>query len=255
MDDSSFNPFQSIDKKRFPKDTEDQRRAARALASKPAVVSAPEAGSDESAPEDEAESFSRAMHGVTPMHSSSGRVVTQKPVPAAVNLAQATDAALQEDAQVKSQLLDLVTGKIEFSLEHTDEYIRGQVIGLDSKTFNRLKTGWYPPEAHLDLHGKNAAQAYEAFIEFLRESYLQGRRCLLLIPGKGNNSPEGYGVLRERLKVWLTRDPCKRVVLAFCTAQPRHGGAGALYVLLRKRKGEGKIRWDRTPVDPHDFVL
>jgi DNA-nicking Smr family endonuclease len=52
-------------------------------------------------------------------------------------------------------------------------------------------------------------------------------------------------VLKEELKTWLTRDPLKRVVLAFVTALPRHGGAGALYVLLRKyKKIKGKVRWE-----------
>ncbi len=52
-------------------------------------------------------------------------------------------------------------------------------------------------------------------------------------------------MLKEELKTWLTRDPLKRVVLAFVTALPRHGGAGALYVLLRKyKKIKGKVRWE-----------
>ena len=52
--------------------------------------------------------------------------------------------------------------------------------------------------------------------------------------------------LEEELKAWLTRDPLKRVVLAFATALPRHGGAGALYVLLRKfKKSKGKVRFER----------
>jgi DNA-nicking Smr family endonuclease len=58
------------------------------------------------------------------------------------------------------------------------------------------------------------------------------------------------GILRQGVQSWLTRDPVKRIVLAFCTAQPRHGGAGALYVLLRKhKKGQGKIFWDKLFFD------
>ena len=63
---------------------------------------------------------------------------------------------------------------------------------------------------------------------------------------RGANSPGGVPVLKEELKSWLTRDPLKRVVLAFTTAQPRHGGAGALYVLLRKfKKTKGKVRFEK----------
>ena len=58
-------------------------------------------------------------------------------------------------------------------------------------------------------------------------------------------------MLRFRVQQWLTQDPFKRVVLAFCTAKQEDGGAGAFYVLIRRRKKSyGKIRWDVMPSDP-----
>ena len=60
---------------------------------------------------------------------------------------------------------------------------------------------------------------------------------------------EGMGVLREKLQSWLTQDPFKRVVLAFCTAQPHDGGPGSVYVLLRKYRKKGRIYWERMPAD------
>jgi DNA-nicking Smr family endonuclease len=72
---------------------------------------------------------------------------------------------------------------------------------------------------------------------------------VLLIPGRGRNSPNGVAVLRDCIRVWLTREPFKRVVLAFCTAETADGGPGSLYVLLRKYKKRGKIYWNRAPVD------
>ena len=100
-----------------------------------------------------------------------------------------------------------------------------------------------------------ATEAYAALTTFIKMSYNKGKRTVLLIPGRGKNSPEGYSVLRDSLERWLTRNPFKRVVLAFCTAQPKDGGAGALYVLLRKyKKSRGKIQWDRTPSDPDLFL-
>lgn len=275
MDDAPHNPFLSIDKKRFPKSKDEKKSAPQTGASQRPAAS-PRPGQTSGAPtgkatgkvsgkgqapapvmpdprpvEDE-ELFASAMSGVKPIGGSAGRTGEAVPAPAPLKPA-AEQRNEEEELQVHSQLLDLVSGKIEFSLEHTEEYIKGCVVGLDAKTFSRLKTGWYPPEAHLDLHGQSAAQAADALLAFMRDSYLNNRRCVLLIPGRGKNSPEGYGVLRERIQAWLTRDPCKRVVLAFCTAQPRHGGAGALYVLLRKRKGEGKIRWDRIAVEPENL--
>ncbi len=57
-------------------------------------------------------------------------------------------------------------------------------------------------------------------------------------------------MLRQELTAWLTKAPLKRVVLAFTTAQPRHGGSGAVYLLLRQaRKDRGKIAWEDVFVD------
>ena len=121
--------------------------------------------------------------------------------------------------------------------------------GLDPMILGKMRAGQYSPEGHLDMHGMVAEEAYEALVSFLRASYNKGKRTVLLIPGRGKNSPEGYAVLRERVQEWLTHDPFKRVVLAFCTAQPKDGGAGALYVLLRKyKKNRGKIQWRRNDV-------
>jgi DNA-nicking Smr family endonuclease len=114
--------------------------------------------------------------------------------------------------------------------------MHGFVRGLDSKIFQQLKAGRLSVEGHLDLHGQNADQALDALLFFMRKSYLAGRRAVIVVPGRGRNSPGGLSILRQELQSWLTREPLKRIVLAFCTAQPKDGGAGALYVLLRKQK-------------------
>lgn len=243
------NPFSKLDKKRFP---EKRGKTPQPLA-REAVESRPDAGW-EPTPED---LFLRAMQGVAPLDSSQGgvqgRQVSPAPPASRGAASPAGDQGRDEDAQVASSLADLVSGKVEFSLDFTDEYIQGHVLGLDTKTVVRLKAGFYSPERHLDMHGFNTEQAFFTLVRFIKENYLQGRRCLLVIPGRGRNSPEGLGVLREKVQAWLTRDPLKRVVLAFCTALPKHGGAGALYVLLRKNKGKGKINWERLPIDLPDL--
>lgn len=152
--------------------------------------------------------------------------------------------------QGRKYLQDLVKGKVEFEIEYTDEFLHGNIKGLDPKIFKRLKAGEFSPEAHLDLHGLTLEDAYYNLMLFMKENYLKGKRCLLLIPGRGKNSPQGTSILRSNLQSWLTRDPLKRIVLAFSTAQPRHGGAGALYVLLRKfKKNQGKIKWEKFLLD------
>jgi|GEM_PF-182848 len=198
---------------------------------------------EQTPPPDEDNLFSKAMSGVRTL-AGKGREVPPETAP--------REAAAPA---VGHPLQDFMDGAVEFALEFTDEYLEGHVVGLDALTVGKLRAGQYSPEGHLDLHGMNALQAYEAMVGFMRAAYHKGQRTVLLIPGRGRNSPDGMGVLREKVQAWLTHDPFKRVVLAFCTAQPAHGGAGALYVLLRKyKKSRGKIQWDRTPTDADLFL-
>lgn len=115
-------------------------------------------------------------------------------------------------------------GKIEFALAATDEYIEGHVLGLDLITVGKLQAGRYSPEAHLDLHGLNAVQAFQTLVGFIKGAYLKGQRTLLVVPGRGRNSPHGMPILRTKVQEWLTQEPFRRVVLAFCTARPADGG-------------------------------
>ena len=193
------------------------------------------------APED---AFLAAMRDVTPLDGK-GRDRPARPEPG-----PAPPPPENPDDYVRRRLEQLVQGELHFDCSLTDEFSAGQVRGLDPRIFNKLKAGAYSVEAHLDLHGLTLEPAWQEVTDFIRRQYTQGRRCLLLVTGRGLNSPDGRGVLRGQVQSWLTRDPLRRVVLAFVTAQPRHGGAGALYVLLRKfKKTGGKVRWDRMPPD------
>ncbi|MFV0347378.1 MAG: Smr/MutS family protein [Halodesulfovibrio sp.] len=193
----------------------------------------------------EEDTFLQAMEGVSGI-TSRGRDIRKRPEPVRKG---------QGAAHAAQALQDLLDGTIEFQLEYSEEFIQGHVTGFDPMVLGKLRSGQYSPEGHLDLHGMVAQEAYDAMVAFMRMAYTKGMRTVLLIPGRGRNSPEGFGVLREKVQHWLTRDPFKRVVLAFCTAQPRDGGAGAVYVMLRKlKKSHGKIQWERTPSDPDLFV-
>ena len=159
----------------------------------------------------------------------------------------AEPSAVPEPQQPSFQAM--LENTLEFALHFSEEYAEGHVVGLESLILLKLRAGQYRPEAHLDLHGLNARQAFDALAAFIRRSWHRGMRTLLLIPGRGKNSPDGVALLRERVQTWLSREPLKRVVLAFCTARPVDGGPGSLYVLLRKYKKKGKIHWERCPVD------
>lgn len=187
---------------------------------------------------EDAASFASAMQGVKPVDDSRGRALTP-PAPA---------APIRHKSVERDYLTEFTEGKYEFALECTEEFFEGHVMGLDPLVVSKLRAGNYSPEAHIDLHGLNAEQAYTALLDFVRASYNQGRRNIIVVTGRGKNSPGGLSILRQNMQDWLTKDPFKRAVLAFCTAQPKDGGAGALYVMLRKlKKSQGKIRWERRP--------
>ncbi len=183
--------------------------------------------------------FAAAVRDVTPLPGK-GREVPPEPQPAD-----------PPPTETGNPLQDFMEGKLVFALASTDEYVEGHVVGLDLMIVGKLQAGQFSPEAHLDLHGLNALQAFQTLVGFIKGAYLKGQRTVLVVPGRGRNSPSGVGILREKIQNWFTQEPFRRVVLAFCTAKPTDGGAGALYVLLRKfRKDRGKVYWDRRPADP-----
>lgn len=181
--------------------------------------------------------FLQAVSGVTPL-TPGGRSVAPSTRPTKPKMPAAPSFP------------KLLEEHIEFDMEYSHEFLTGQVRGLDSKMFQKLKSGQFSIQAHLDLHGLNAAQARLALSDFLRRSYMEGKRSVLVITGRGLNSPDGQGVLRQELSTWLTQAPLKRIVLAFTTALPKHGGSGAVYLLLRRiRKDQGKVVWEEIFTD------
>ncbi|MBW1765877.1 MAG: Smr/MutS family protein [Deltaproteobacteria bacterium] len=117
----------------------------------------------------------------------------------------------------------------------SDEYMEGSVKGLGPKLMNRLKKGHFPVQDYIDLHGLTRQDAKKEVSNFLLQSHKNGLRCVLIVHGRGLNSPDSFPILKERMPIWLSRGSVKKIVLAFVTARPYDGGTGAIYVLLRKR--------------------
>ncbi len=108
---------------------------------------------------------------------------------------------------------------------------RGRAYGVSRKTLRELAAGRPAPEATLDLHRHTAGAARERLTRFLADSRASGARAVLVITGKAERSP-GPERLRDLVPEWLC-GPLSAAVLAFTPARAEHGGAGALYVLLR----------------------
>ncbi len=111
----------------------------------------------------------------------------------------------------------------------------GRMAGVDRRTAERLRRGKLGIDARLDLHGHTQDAAHAALTEFIAASVAQGRRCVLIVTGKGTVS-QGGGVLRRRVPDWLNLPPCRGHVVAIEESQRHHGGSGALYVLLRRAR-------------------
>jgi DNA-nicking Smr family endonuclease len=102
--------------------------------------------------------------------------------------------------------------------------------GLQQKQVRRLRRGQLPIAAEADLHGMRIREAQPLLEEFLRDCRDRNYRCVRVIHGKGLGSRDGHAVLKWEVDRWLRSH---EAVMAFCTAQPRDGGTGAVYVLLR----------------------
>ncbi len=112
---------------------------------------------------------------------------------------------------------------------------RGDAAGIDRRTHDRFRRGRMDLEGRLDLHGMTRERAHQALTVFLHRAHERGARCVLVVTGKGTGR-EGGGVLRRDVPHWLGQDGLRRIVLATARAQPRDGGEGALYILLRRRR-------------------
>lgn len=116
------------------------------------------------------------------------------------------------------------------------ELAPGVAPGLDQRTLQRLKRGLIAPEAEIDLHRLNQEDAHTALARFVIGSQAAGRRCVLVITGKGYGSQGSIGVLKTAVPRWLNEPALRVRVLALAHATPARGGDGALLVLLRRRR-------------------
>ena len=115
----------------------------------------------------------------------------------------------------------------------------GDAPGVDKRTATRFRRGLMPIDATLDLHGHTQASGRQALAGFLRAHRAAGRRCVLVVTGKGLKDDWSVGALRQALPGWLNAPDLRRLILAYCHAQPQHGGSGAVYILLRRERARG----------------
>ena len=121
---------------------------------------------------------------------------------------------------------------------------------LERRTSQKLARGQIEVEATIDLHGHSQERAHGALLDFIARSRGRGLRCVLVITGKGASPyarhtlhgstfyevPERQGVLRSAVPRWLAEAEFRLHVSGFQPAHPKHGGGGAFYLWLRKKR-------------------
>ena len=163
--------------------------------------------------------FEQVMDGVRPLNASKrGRERLQRP-------AQPEASGAAGPRKVRPALRPAV--------RRLDRLEIGRTHGLDRGTAKRLCDGAIRPEARLDLHGRTVEEACKAVAEFVARSQMSGRRCVLVITGKGSAGP-GSGVIRGEFSGWLNAPENRARIVACAPARPADGGGGAFYVYLKK---------------------
>lgn len=176
--------------------------------------------------QDESELFRNAVGPVTPVKQD--RVHYQPPKPKPKRLErEPEDFSDVEFPETTTGFVDAEETQTEGQME---ELLTYQGPGVQRRTFQKLRRGQRPAEAELDLHGMKVEDAKESLAIFLAQCARQNQRSVRIIHGKGKRSAQGRPTIKSLIGGWLRQ---RREVLAYCSARPQDGGAGALYVLLK----------------------
>ncbi len=174
--------------------------------------------------------FQEAMKDVTPLKGNRNKVIKSP-----VEKETPPDRLPELSKKVGEDFSSLVKEFGAWDISFSDEYMEGAVSGVGPKIMKRLKRGEFSIQDHIDLHGLTKKDAETVVNEFIIKGYQKGLRCVLIVHGRGLGSVDHQPAIKRELPVWLKRGILKKIVLAFVTAQPFDGGAGASYVLLKKR--------------------
>ena len=182
--------------------------------------------------------WSKVAEGTKPLHTS-------KP-----DLDHRIPAESEEDeiAPAPPQRMQEPIGDIQIGGKAGEEAMRQKStpkpkkIEIDPKIHKKLKNGEIEPQRRIDLHGMTLAQAEPEVRRFIQDTHAQGLRLVLIITGKGKERddsgpiPVRPGQLRRHVPEWLGLPPLSSLVLETFEAHPRHGGSGARYVYLRRKR-------------------
>lgn len=170
---------------------------------------------------DDDDLFQQAMRGVAPLKPDNK--VRHKPPPRKPPQHRAEDEAVELEQRFTEGMLEQ---------ECPDQLYFERAGGAQKSVLKKLRTGKLAVESTLDLHGLTVEEARLQLADFMEECRQFGYRHVIIVHGKGFRS-QSKPVIKPLVNYWLRQAD---EVLAFCSAQPKDGGTGAVYVLLRKTR-------------------
>lgn len=170
--------------------------------------------------------FNEAMQGVQRHHHDRADLATSPRRD--INQAARRKAATTEEERV----IDNLSSEAVELVESSEELVFAGP-GIQFGLLKRLKQGHLPWEEGLDLHGYTVDRARDELSLFIRSALRKNLRCVIVVHGKAYSEAGQQPLLKSYVNEWLRRMPG---VLAFCSAQDRDGGTGALYVLLKRSR-------------------
>jgi DNA-nicking Smr family endonuclease len=189
----------------------------------------------ETIPVNEEVLLSEAMKGVVPIEHGD---YVERILPVEITTGFNDDT--NDDAVAMGRLSDLVKYGRGFVIADTPEYIEGTGYDIHPSVARRLHQGNYSIQAYVDLHGLLVNDAQEAFEKFLKWAVTEGKTGVLIVHGRGLSSPD-EPVLKKKVIEWLSHKRWRKWIVAYASARACDGGAGATYVLLRRRPLASKI--------------
>ncbi len=178
---------------------------------------------------EEAALWRKVVESVTPLHTTS-----PKPEVAPVTPTEQIAAPVAPSKKLKGRVPPPRPAP-------APALVRSAVPGttLDGIWDRRLSRGLVQPDMTVDLHGHNLATAYDMLDMKLEQGLGMGVRVILLITGKpprDDRRPVARGAIRAAVGDWLGASRHATEIAAVRNAHPRHGGSGALYIVLRRRR-------------------
>lgn len=167
---------------------------------------------------DDTDLFGQAMSDVKPLDSNK------------ISLRKKPGGISKRKAQNTQAIEDTLSDDFIPECGNFLEFIRP---GIQKSLLKQIRNGKLPVEDRLDLHGYTRDKARTTLLEFIHASQKNEFKIVCVVHGKGYHSEDGQPVLKAMVNKWLQNI---NQVLAFTSAQPKDGGTGAVYVLIKRLK-------------------